>query len=281
MANTKIAVVTGGTGGLGEAAVIALGKAGWRVLVVGRDAKRGADVAARAGNGSEFLGADLFSLSDVRRLGGELSRRAPALELLVNNAGGVFGSGEPTGDGLERTFALNVAAPFVLTSALEGPLAAAKGRVVNVVTGLSNGMKTTVDQLVGAKAKGGIMAYARNKLALLTVTQEQQRRLGARGITFVALHPGIIPNTRFGHTLTGFNPFTTIGPVLAKVFRIGVSIDEAAARFVRASTGQVEPGGYYYEGALRALPRGAADAAFASALWARLEELTGERRAAA
>ena len=51
----KTAVVTGGTSGLGEAASVALGRADWRVLVVGRDAERGADVAARAGHGSRFF----------------------------------------------------------------------------------------------------------------------------------------------------------------------------------------------------------------------------------
>lgn len=280
-AKTKTAVVTGGTSGLGEAAAEALAKAGWRVLVVGRDAARGAEVVQRLGNGAEFLTADLFSLADVRRLAGEVQRRAPALDLLVNNAGGVFSKGEPTKDGLERTFALNVAAPFVLTEALLEPLAAAKGRVVNVVTGIADGFKASLEQLVGPKAKGGIMAYVRNKLALLAVTQEQQKRFGGRGITFVALHPGVIPDTRFGQTMTGFNPFTTIGPFFSKLFRIGVTPQVAAERYAAIGTGPVEGAGYYYEGTLRPAPKLARDEAFSGALWAALVDATGERRAAA
>lgn len=279
---TKTAVVTGGTSGLGEAAAVALGQAGWRVLVVGRDAERGAKVAAQAGNGSEFLQADLFSLDDVRRLAAEVARRAPRLDLLVNNAGGVFSAGEPTVDGLERTFALNVAAPFVLTNALVEPLAAAQGRVVNVVTGIMHGFKAKLEQLAGPQATGGMMAYVRNKLALLALTQEQQRRLGARGITFVALHPGVIPTTRFGHTMTGFNPFTTIGPFFAKVFRLGVTEAVAAGRYVKVGTETVEAAGYYYEGVLRPAPALAADQAFSSAVWSLVEQQsTGVRRAAA
>lgn len=271
--NGKTAVVTGGTSGLGEAAAVALAGAGWRVLVVGRDAARGAEVVKQLGAGGEFLAADLFSLDDVRRLAGEVARRAPRLDLLINNAGGVFNAPEPTVDGLERTFALNVAAPFVLTEALVDSLAAAKGRVVNVVTGISNGMSADVDQLVGPKAKGGMMAYVRNKLALLAVTLEQQKRLGARGITVVALHPGIIPTTRFGHTLSGFNPFTTIGPFFAKLFGFGVSAQTAATRFVSVSTEPVEPAGYYYEGQLRPAPKRALDPAFSGALWTKLESV--------
>lgn len=278
---TKTAVVTGGTSGLGEAAAVALGRAGWRVLVVGRDAARGAEVVKQAGSGSEFLQADLFSLSDVRRLAAEVRQRAPSLDLLVNNAGAVFSKGPSTVDGLERTFALNVAAPFELTEALLEPLAAAKGRVVNVVTGIQSGFTTKLEQVVGPKATGGVLAYVRNKLVLLALTVGQQQRFGARGITFVALHPGIIPSTRFGQSMTGFNPFTTIGPFFSKLFRIGVTETEAAARYLKVGTGPIEGGGYYYEGELRPAPKQAQDPAFIEATWALVQsEVHQEKKAA-
>ena len=88
--NQKTAVVTGGTSGLGEAATQALAKAGWRILIVGRDATRGAQVARTAGNGAKFFSADLFSLADVNRLAEALRHAAPRIDLLVNNAGGSF-----------------------------------------------------------------------------------------------------------------------------------------------------------------------------------------------
>ncbi|MCA9611096.1 MAG: SDR family NAD(P)-dependent oxidoreductase, partial [Myxococcales bacterium] len=202
-------------------------------------------------------------------------------DLLINNAGGVFGKAPPTVDGLERTFALNVAAPLVLTEALLGPLSAANGRVINVVTGLNASMKTRLDQLVGAKASGGFFGYARNKLALLAVTMEEQARWSDRGVTFVALHPGIIPTTRFGHTLTGFNPFTTIGPMVAKLFRLGVTEDVAAERYVRLASEPVEGGGYYFEGVLRPAPKQLADEAFVRSVWDLVESATRPTRAAA
>lgn len=278
---TKTAVVTGGTSGLGEAAAVALGKAGWRVLIVGRDAARGAEVVKQAGSASEFLQADLFSLADVRRLADEVKQRAPSLDLLVNNAGGVFSKGPATVDGLERTFALNVAAPFELTEALLEPLAAAKGRVVNVVTGIQSGFTTKLEQVVGPKATGGMFAYVRNKLVLLGLTVGQQQRYGARGITFVALHPGIIPSTRFGQSMTGFNPFTTIGPFFSKLFRIGVTEAAAAARYVKVGTEPVEGGGYYYEGVLRPAPKQAQESAFVDAAWALVQEQVRSQKKAA
>lgn len=278
---TKTAVVTGGTSGLGQAAALALGKAGWRVLIVGRDSTRGAEVAKQAGNGSEFLQADLFSLADVRRLAGEVKARAPSLDLLVNNAGGVFSKGPATVDGLERTFALNVAAPFTLTEGLIDALEAGKGRVVNIVTGIQNGFSTKLEQVVGPKASGGMFAYVRNKLVLLALTRAQQQRYGARSITFVALHPGIIPTTRFGQSMTGFNPFTTIGPFFSKLFGIGVTEDVAASRYVKVGTEAVEGGGYYYEGVLRPAPKQAQDTAFVGAVWAAVQEQARDGKKAA
>jgi NAD(P)-dependent dehydrogenase (short-subunit alcohol dehydrogenase family) len=272
---SKTAVVTGATSGLGEAAAMALAKAGYRVFAVGRDPARGADLVARgkATSGEVvFLPADLFSLADVRRLGREIRSRAPALDLLVNNAGGTFGKKDLTTDGLERTFALNVAAPFVLTEELVGPLAAAGGRVVNLVTGVQKGARTTLDKLVGEKASGGMGAYIQNKLALLALTQEQQRRYGDRGITVVALHPGVIPDTRFGQDMPAF--LRKVMGFVARLFRFASTLDEAAARYVAVGTGPVEKAGFYYEGVLRPAPLQAQDREFAAALWARVAEVT-------
>lgn len=271
---TKTAAVTGATSGLGQAAALALGQAGWRVLVIGRDATRGAEVAKQAGNGSEFLAADLFSLADVRRLAAEVKTRAPALQLLVNNAGGVFSKGAPTVDGLERTFALNVAAPFTLTEGLLDALEAGAGRVVNVVTGIQDGFSTKLEQVVGPKASGGMFAYIPNKHVLLALTRAQQQRYQARGLTFVALHPGLIPTTRFGQSMTGFNPFTTLGPFFSKLFGLGVTDTEAASRYLKVGTEAVEGGGFYFEGVLRPGPKQARDAAFLEQVWEQLKQVT-------
>ena len=90
MQTQKTAVITGATSGLGEAAALSLAREGYRVLVVGRDAERGAEVvkkARAAGGEAEFLAADLFSLADVGRLGREITARAPRLDRRRHRAG--------------------------------------------------------------------------------------------------------------------------------------------------------------------------------------------------
>jgi NAD(P)-dependent dehydrogenase (short-subunit alcohol dehydrogenase family) len=271
MQTQKTAVVTGATSGLGEAAALALAKEGHRVLLVGRDAGRGEEVARRAreaGGEAEFLAADLFSLTDVRRLAGEIRAKAPRLDVLVNNAGGSFNALSRTKDGFERTFALNVAAPFALVEGLLDQLAGAGGRVVNVVTGVPHKARAKVAELVGPGAKAGMGSYIRSKLALLTLTRAWQRRYGARGVTFVALHPGIIPGTRFNSEMPGW--IRAIGEVIARLFRLASTPDQAAARYLRAATGPVDAGGFYYEGKLRPAPVQADDEGFARDLRAAL-----------
>lgn len=271
---TKTAVVTGATSGLGRAAAQALAQRGFRVILVGRDATRGAEAVEEitaAGGRAELVLGDLMTVAGAQAIAAEIRHRAPRLDLLVNNAGGSFSRDERTADGLERTFALNVVAPFVLTESLLPSLEAARGRVINVVTGVPKGAKTTIDAIAGEKAKPGMQSYIRNKLALVTLTIELQRRYGARGVSFASLHPGVIPGTRFGSEMPAF--LQKMGPFVAKLLRIASSLDEAAERFVKVGTEAVEQGGFYYEGKLREAPRQAQDPAFAASLRSTLEGL--------
>jgi retinol dehydrogenase-14 len=270
----ETAVVTGATSGLGRAAAQALAQRVYRVILVGRDAVRGAEAVEeirRAGGRAELVLGDLMTVAGSQAVAAEILERTSAIALLVNNAGGAFNRDERTVDGLERTFALNVLAPFVLTEGLIEALMAARGRVVNVVTAVPAGAKTTIDAIAGAKAQPGMQSYIRNKLALVTLTIELQRRYGARGVSFASLHPGVIPGTRFGSDSPGL--LMKIGPVIAKLLGITSTLDEAAERFVTVGTGEVEAGGFYYEGKLRKAPRQAQDPEFAQSLRSTLEGL--------
>jgi NAD(P)-dependent dehydrogenase (short-subunit alcohol dehydrogenase family) len=264
--------ITGATSGLGEAAAIAFAKKGWRVIVIGRDRERGRDVVERAGKNAEFAAGDLFTVASVKALAAEIRRRAPELDLLVNSAGGTFGKKELTTDGLERTFALNVMAPFVLTRELEPSLAGAKGRVVNLVTGVPKNAKATLDDLLGEKSSAGVGSYTRNKLALAALTGEMQRQFDKDAITVVSLHPGIIPGTRFGQDMPAF--LRSVMGFVARTFGMASTLEEAADRYVRVGTGDVERGAFYAQGKLADAPVLARDPAFARSLWTKLEELT-------
>ncbi len=128
MRRRRTAVVTGACSGIGAAAARVLAAGGWRVVVVGRDPLRTRAVAAEVGGEAEV--ADFARLDDVRALAAGLAARHPRIEVLANNAGGVFGRPRWTADGNETTLQVDHLAPFLLTALLRGPLVAGRATVV-------------------------------------------------------------------------------------------------------------------------------------------------------
>ncbi|HYY94467.1 MAG TPA: SDR family NAD(P)-dependent oxidoreductase [Pyrinomonadaceae bacterium] len=128
----KVALVTGGTDGVGKEIARGLARRGRRVIVVGRDARKGSlaerELREATGNAEVyFVPADLSLAGEARRLGEEVARRWPALHSLVHCAGVVRGRRALTAEGVESNFAVNYRSRFTLTMQLL-PLLEAAGR---------------------------------------------------------------------------------------------------------------------------------------------------------
>jgi retinol dehydrogenase 14 len=118
--------------------------------------------------------------------------------VLVNNVGGYWTTRHLTADGLERTFALNHLAPFLLTNLLLDRLKhSAPARVVTVSSNAHAQGRIDFDDLQGERSYSGARAYSQSKLANVLFTYELARRLQATGVTANALHPGVV-RTSFG-----------------------------------------------------------------------------------
>ena len=118
--------------------------------------------------------------------------------MLVNNAGGYWDTRHVTVDGLERTFAVNHLAPFLLTNLLLDRLKhSAPARVVTVSSHAHAEGRIDFDDLQGERSYSGARAYNQSKLANVLFTYELARRLHATPLTANALHPGVV-NTSFG-----------------------------------------------------------------------------------
>jgi NAD(P)-dependent dehydrogenase (short-subunit alcohol dehydrogenase family) len=133
----RTVLVTGGSGGIGRATALGLAAMGAHLAITSRDRGRTEDAAREiraAGSGQvDVFVADLSSQAQVRRLAGELLQSLSRIDVLVNNAGGYWNTRHVTADGLERTFAINHLAPFLLTSLLLDRLKdSAPARVVTV-----------------------------------------------------------------------------------------------------------------------------------------------------
>jgi retinol dehydrogenase-14 len=198
----RTALVTGGTGGIGRATVLGLATMGAHLAVTGRDRGRTEDVArevrAAGGGQVDVFAADLSSQSEVRRLAGEVLQRLSRIDVLVNNAGGYWNTRHVTADGLERTFAVNHLAPFLLTNLLLDRLRqSAPARVVTVSSNAHAQGRIDFGDLQGERSWSGARAYSQSKLANVMFTYELARRLPASLVTANALHPGMV-RTSFG-----------------------------------------------------------------------------------
>ncbi|HTU71400.1 MAG TPA: SDR family NAD(P)-dependent oxidoreductase [Candidatus Baltobacteraceae bacterium] len=178
------ALVTGSTSGIGKATAVALARRGARVLVSGRDEKRGQEVAAAiraAGGEAQFLKADLSDGSSVRELARAAIAAAGRVDILVNNAG-IFPFGptqEMTEETFDRVYATNVKAPFLLVAELAPQMAErGAGAIVNV------------SSMVGDFGQAGMALYGSSKAALNLLTKAWAAEFGPKGVRVNAVSPG-------------------------------------------------------------------------------------------
>jgi NAD(P)-dependent dehydrogenase (short-subunit alcohol dehydrogenase family) len=203
----KIVLVTGANGGLGYETSKALAAQGAEIVMLCRDAKRGEaakrEIAKLAtGRPPTLFIGDVSSQASVRAVSKEIHARYQRLDVLLNNAGALFGEREITTEGVERTLATNHIGPFLLTHLLLDLVRAApQGRIVNVETEIY-ASKLDFENLQGEKKYSFFTAYRHSKLANVMVTFELARRLQGTGVTVNALGPGPA-KTNAGHDVTG------------------------------------------------------------------------------
>ncbi|HUK07513.1 MAG TPA: SDR family oxidoreductase [Stellaceae bacterium] len=267
----KLCVITGASSGVGLAAAEALARKGARLALIARDPARGAAAMRRLQTmvpGVEIAMhyADLARLAEVRRVADELLQAYPRIDVLINNAGAMFRRREVSADGLERTFALNHMAYFLLTEKLRARLAASKpARIVSVASRAHEGATLDLDDLNMERRYDGWLAYRRSKLANILWTRELARRLAGSDVTANALHPGFVA-TRFGDNNRGW-----FGLTLGIAKRVAaIRPEEGAATVVHLASApglDSVSGGYFVKSA-PALPSAAAqDDTTARRLW--------------
>jgi NAD(P)-dependent dehydrogenase (short-subunit alcohol dehydrogenase family) len=198
----KTVVITGGTSGIGEVAAEALAQIGARIVLVARNKSRAEVTLARLRRGGPGAAhsvyfADLTRLAEMKRVTAEIANREPPIDVLINNAGALFGSRRLTEDGLEYTFALNHMSHFVVTEGLrERLLASGTARVINTASAAHQGAVLDFDDLQAAKSFRATRVYGCSKLCNILFTRELARRFHGTGVTANCLHPGFVA-TRF------------------------------------------------------------------------------------
>lgn len=188
----KTVVITGASAGLGAIAAREMASRGATVVPIGRNPQKTATVAKSIG--VEGVVADFASLKRVRTLADELLDRCPQIDVLANNAGGLFSGYEVTEDGHELTFQANHLAPFLLTNLLRERLQAdGGGRVISTASIAHKVGKVNFDDLDNLKRRyRAFPVYGTSKLENILFTRELAQRWNGTGVTAVCFHPGAV-----------------------------------------------------------------------------------------
>lgn len=252
-------VITGASDGIGKATahLLAETRPDDRLILVGRNPDKTRDVAKQTD--SEYFTADFADLSQVRALAEQLTDATDRIDSLANNAGGIFDGPEITGDGFERTWQVNVVAPYLLTNLLLDPLRAARANVVAtssigafVFANFNAADPETKEKFSQSRA------YGNAKLGDAMMTAELARRVPALGPA--SFHPGVIGTSFASDT-------AWVGQRFYDLLRRqgGGGVDKGARRLAYFMTGTAgvhfQRGRHYHRPGLRGpLARGMAHA---------------------
>jgi NAD(P)-dependent dehydrogenase (short-subunit alcohol dehydrogenase family) len=274
----KVVVITGATSGIGQAAAEKLAAMGARIVQVARDKARGEAALERLRQVAPGLNhtihyADMSLIASTRKVAAAITAAEPRIDVLINNAGAMFGSRQVTREGLEMTFALNHMAYFVLTHNLRDRLAqSAPSRVVNTSSDAHRRAPLDFSDLQSIQGYAGFKVYGRSKLCNILFTRELARRLAGTGVTANCLHPGFV-STRFGDQSGGM---LSIGVRLAKLFAISPQKGAETIVYLASSPEVAKAtGSYYYKCRLTAPTREAQDDEAAQRLWMETVKLAG------
>lgn len=209
-AKNKIAVITGGARGIGTEVVRGLLKANMRVVMGIRKPELVQKLSEEMENGNnlEAFELNLKSLKSVKEFAGNVLKKYQEIDLLVNNAGIMYGDYELTEDGFESQLAVNHLGHFYLTHLLlpalkRGGAVQGPARVVNVTSCAHYPGKIYFDDINMKEHYDTTAAYAQSKLAQLMtaryinkVMEEEQYP-----VKVYSVHPGIVDTDLFENTM--------------------------------------------------------------------------------
>jgi NAD(P)-dependent dehydrogenase (short-subunit alcohol dehydrogenase family) len=184
----------------------------------------------------------------------------------------LFNSRQVTEDGLEKTFAMNHMAYFVVTNLLLANLKPG-ARIVSTASDAHKGAKLNFDDLQSSKGYSGFPVYGKSKLANILFNRELANRIQGTGVTANCLHPGFVA-TRFGDQSGGI---VSVAVRVAKPIG-AISPEKGAETMIYlASSPDVEnvSGEYFYKCKLGTPTAEAQDDTSAKRLWDASVKLSG------
>lgn len=275
----KTCVITGATSGIGYGIAKGLASRNFELILIGRDAGKGQTAVSElkkiTGNGAiRYFNVDLCSQKQIRQAGEEIAALYPKIGVLINNAGVWTSRCELTEERIEKQFAVNHLAYFLLTHLLYPSVSrSADGRIINIGSDSHKFGKINFDDLNLQRSYHGLKAYGQSKLANLLFTYELHRIKRHDHVSVYCVQPGLV-KTDIGVKHT--NPFHSF---MWKLRRVGGVTPEQAAETAIYLATDPEAGGqsglYWDKSKPKPSSERSRNAEDAARLWKISEQLCG------
>lgn len=179
----KVAVVTGGSSGIGRAIGVSLAREGARVALIGRDAERLESIAGEIGNDAGRVipyAADLACVDEIARVASAILADQERIDILVHSAGLLSRGGveESTWEDFDWQYAVNLRAPYLLTQRVLRPLIESEGDIV------------FVNSTAVFRAAAGTGQYGATKHALKGLADSLRAEVNPCGVRVLTVYPG-------------------------------------------------------------------------------------------
>jgi NAD(P)-dependent dehydrogenase (short-subunit alcohol dehydrogenase family) len=275
----KTCVITGATSGIGYGIAKGLASKNLELILIGRDAAKGQTVQNELKKISvnediKYFNVDLCSQKQIRHVGAEIAATHPKIDILINNAGVWTSRCELTEEKVEKQFAVNHLAYFLLTHLLYPNISkSADGRIINIGSDSHKFGKINFDDLNLQRSYHGLKAYGQSKLANLLFTYELHRTKKHDHVSVYCVQPGLV-KTDIGVKHT--NPFHGL---MWKLRRLGGMTPEQAAQTAIYLATDPEAGGqsglYWDKSKPKPSSRRSRNPEDAERLWKISEQLCG------
>jgi NAD(P)-dependent dehydrogenase (short-subunit alcohol dehydrogenase family) len=244
----KTIVITGATSGIGKETAIALAKKDYAVYMLVRDLVKGENlrkqiISETKNDNIYVLYCDLANLKTVKAAADTLKQKLFAINVLINNAGGIFAERELSADGFEMTFAINHLGHFLLTMCLMPLLEKGHARIINVSSEAHRVGKPDFNNLRSGKDYSSFKAYGTAKLFNIYFVKSLAERYKSKGITAFALHPGVV-DTAFGNGLSGLG---NVMMFLARPFMISAKAGAQTTIYLASAPNLDSKSGLYFK----------------------------------
>ncbi|MFD0765317.1 SDR family oxidoreductase [Mucilaginibacter lutimaris] len=242
-------VITGATSGIGRETAIALAKKDHSLYLLVRDTAKGEAlkheiILATKNKNIYVVPCDLADLDSVRNAADILKSSLLSINVLINNAGGIFAERQESKNGFEMTFAVNHLGHFLLVQCLLPLLEKGQARIINVSSEAHRMAKPNFNDLQWTKRPySAWKAYGTAKLFNIYFTRSLAIKYGPKGINAFALHPGLV-NTGFGTGLTGIGKLLM---ALARPFMISAETGAQTTIYLALATRIDAKSGKYFK----------------------------------